>query len=569
MKSFSEQLNYYINLIDVRSNDLSVASGISESTISRYRNGNRTPKSDNNIHRLAASLATFAQNSGLELTEDEIFSNLSPKKSSNLSTDSLISNRLDILLRRLDVNIKDLAAYISYDASYISKIRNGKRTPAHPDNFAHSIADYIISNKDFDSALLDEITSQELSQNPVTLQIEYLKNWLLGQDNKTSSLVRDFLSQLDSFDLNEYIKVINFDDIKVPTAPFTLPTSKRYYGLEGMKNAEIDYLKTAVTSKHTQNIYLASDIPLTELAKDSDFSKKWMYGLAVAIKKGIHLHVIHDIDRPFDEMMIGLLGWIPLYMTGQISPYYLSEKTNTVYGHLHRYCESVAMTGECIISGYSDLMCYITANRRELEFYEKKITHLFDAALPLMQIYNRENAKSFKKLRKKLSTDNTPHTTMCSAPPLYSMPSDLLKSMLERNRVPYETQNKLLAHAQREQKHFLEKIKNSKSCDILPDINENDFKHYDMQVYFADIFYNRPILYTYEEYRRHLETTVALSQEHPNYTVKYYVHPVFSNIQICVVDNSMAIISKIHSPNIHFVIRHPKMLNAIEHFIRA
>lgn len=35
------------------------------------------------------------------------------------------------------------------------------------------------------------------------------------------------------------------------------------------------------------------------------------------------------------DMMLGLENWIPLYMTGQISPYYLKEIQNKVYSHLH------------------------------------------------------------------------------------------------------------------------------------------------------------------------------------------------------------------------------------------
>ena len=49
-----------------------------------------------------------------------------------------------------------------------------------------------------------------------------------------------------------------------------------------------------------------------------------MTGLALLMKKGIRLEVIHDLDRPFEEMMYGLESWIPLYMTGQVSPYYLN-----------------------------------------------------------------------------------------------------------------------------------------------------------------------------------------------------------------------------------------------------
>ena len=32
-----------------------------------------------------------------------------------------------------------------------------------------------------------------------------------------------FLTKLDEFDLNEYIRSIRFDELKIPTLPFQLP----------------------------------------------------------------------------------------------------------------------------------------------------------------------------------------------------------------------------------------------------------------------------------------------------------------------------------------------------------
>lgn len=38
--------------------------------------------------------------------------------------------------------------------------------------------------------------------------------------------IEEFLDKLDEFDLNEYIKAIRFDEMKVPALPFQLPVSK-------------------------------------------------------------------------------------------------------------------------------------------------------------------------------------------------------------------------------------------------------------------------------------------------------------------------------------------------------
>ena len=60
-----------------------------------------------------------------------------------------------------------------------------------------------------------------------------------------------------------------------------------------------------------------------------------MFAIAASIKKGLHLNIIHNLDRPFNEMMLGFESWIPIYMTGQVSPFYLKNTTNAVYQHLN------------------------------------------------------------------------------------------------------------------------------------------------------------------------------------------------------------------------------------------
>ena len=65
------------------------------------------------------------------------------------------------------------------------------------------------------------------------------------------------------------------------------------------------------------------------MAADEDFAKKYMFGLAMVSQKGaLHIHIIHDVERPMKDMMLGLENWVPLYMTGQISPYYLKGVQN-------------------------------------------------------------------------------------------------------------------------------------------------------------------------------------------------------------------------------------------------
>ena len=52
--------------------------------------------------------------------------------------------------------------------------------------------------------------------------------------------------------------------------------------------------------------------------------------------------------------MLGLESWIPMYMTGQISHYYLKNAQDNVFSHFLKVSGSVALTGEAICGYHSE-----------------------------------------------------------------------------------------------------------------------------------------------------------------------------------------------------------------------
>ena len=187
--------------------------------------------------------------------------------------------------------------------------------------------------------------------------------------------ISTFLSKIDDFDLNEYIKAIHFDEMKVPTVPFQIPSSRTCFGLKEMMEAELDFMKATVLSKSMEPVTMYSDMPLEEMAKDPEFPKKWMFGSAMMLKKGLHLNMIHNIDRPFAEMMLGLESWIPMYMTGQISPYYLKGVQNNVFLHFLKVSDAAALSGEAISDHQADGKYYLTKSRKEISVLQKELSN--------------------------------------------------------------------------------------------------------------------------------------------------------------------------------------------------
>lgn len=90
--------------------------------------------------------------------------------------------------------------------------------------------------------------------------------------------MKKFVETLDAFDLNEYSKTVRFDTLKVPSLPFQLPIKKTYYGVEEMKNGELDFLKATALSKSAQDVFICSDMQMDDMAADADFSKNTCLG---------------------------------------------------------------------------------------------------------------------------------------------------------------------------------------------------------------------------------------------------------------------------------------------------
>ena len=272
---FKDQLNAYIDQLGCTAKELGEASGVCAATISRYRSGERLPEADTPaFEALCSAIAAIAEQKQLSLSSAsvaEAFLQCPDMAATNRT--QLIEN-FNTLIAVLDININRLCRYTNYDASAIFRFRNGTRRPGDPVKFASSIATYIARERTDagDIAILAELlgcSPDELSDN--SKRYKQLKKWLIEGRSTPASGVSDFLAKLDAFDLNEYIKVIHFDEMKVPSLPFQLPTSKVYHGLEEMMASELDFLKATVLSKSQKPVTMYSDVPMTEMAKDPEF----------------------------------------------------------------------------------------------------------------------------------------------------------------------------------------------------------------------------------------------------------------------------------------------------------
>lgn len=571
---FSEKLNDYIKQLSCTGKDICNLSGISAASFSRYRNGERVPELGTKpFEDLCCALAQIsAQKGKLQITADAV-------KKAFVSCDDFVSTDKELLrknfntlLSALNVNLTQLCQYTNYDASAIFRIRNGSRKPGDAERFASAVASFVTRTMQMPSeiAAVAELIGCDIDEiYDLSVRYAKIKSWLLKQpvQKAESNSVSKFLSKLDDFDLNEYIKVIKFDELKVPSVPFQIPSSKTYFGIKEMMESELDFLKSTVLSKSSAPVIMYSDMPMKEMAKDPEFPKKWMFGMAMMLKKGLHLHQIHNLDRSFDEMMLGLESWIPMYMTGQISPYYFKNAPNDVFLHFLKVSGIAALSGEAVAGYHADGKYYLTKVKREVEYYRKRAEEMLKNAYPLMEIYRSERKNELNAFLLADIKTAGKRRSILSSLPLYTISSKLLDRILTRNNINAELKEKIKEYAKTQRQRMKIILENERIEDEIPDFVQENFTKSPPMLELSGIFCEEDIPYNEEEYTAHLKESMVFAEQNPNYTLKCSTAHAFHNLKIIIHEGQWVMVSKGKTPAIHFVIRHPKLRSAIECFI--
>lgn len=402
--NFGEELNKYMEILNCSTNDICKESGISYSLVNRYINNKRTPKEDSeNFDKIVDAIYQISIRNKVDLSKESIYQTL--KEAITATTYSidfdLFIDNFNNLQEELSITTAEMSRAIGYDSSFVSRIKNKERKPADIENFIDKLRDYIVyvvsKNEQEKANLIHILGYSEKDLQDTENFKEILTKWLCSKriENKHDNVL-DFLTKLDNFHLNDYIGT-DFSKVKVPTTPIILKSSKMYFGIEGRKQSESEFLKTTLLSKSDEPIFFYSDLPMSAAGADEEFKKRWVYAMTLLLKKGLHLNIIHNLNRPIDEMLLGLENWIPIYMTGSITPYYFKNPPSNFFNGSLCTSGSIALSSECIKYNEKKAKFYLTTKKDEVAFEKEKSKYMLSKATSLMDIYKEKDKEKFEE----------------------------------------------------------------------------------------------------------------------------------------------------------------------------
>ena len=391
-------LNRYLREFGCTAKSLADAAGVSAIQISRWRKGTRRPSAET-LPRLAAGLAAI---SGGTLSERDALAELQEALPTRRRSRSGLGHRLGLLLDTLKVHTSEVSRVLNFDPSYLSRIRSGKRNPSNTEPIIDGVSRYIARRCTSATERAAAAELMGLDASALENAEEYrsaLAAWLRGgavHPILGSADVSALLRALDSFDLNEYIQAFRIEEQGRPGAPGLVPEARSVSGLKNMMQLELDFFRATAMSDSMEPVLIYTDMPISEMAKDPDFPKQGMRAVAAIIKKGLRVEMIHSVDRPFEELLLGLEIHIPMYMTGRITPFYLKESNSGPFRHVLELSGAAALSGEAISGHHAEGRYTLVTDPDALAYYRRRAAALKEKAAPLMDIYTEEQEAEFR-----------------------------------------------------------------------------------------------------------------------------------------------------------------------------
>lgn len=288
--------------------------------------------------------------------------------------------KLDCLMNITKTTNTALALALSVVPSYVSRLRNGQRTlPANSD-LIKPISRY------FSRKLVDDPKMQQLVHAYGSPEI------VAGDVERTAKILSHWLTRNEE-DTNKTRATLSGDR---STGGYPPQSAMIYYGISGKQEAVMRFLSEVLAEKKPQTLLLYSDENLSWLA-DPVFFSTWKRMMMQILKKGNRIKIIHHINRGARDIEVALRGWIPLYTTDLIDPYYCPT---TGMESVHRRTLFIAPETAVIssVSVQENIQntpnIYIT-DPETIEAFIAEYENYTEICKPLMQKFSSENNREY------------------------------------------------------------------------------------------------------------------------------------------------------------------------------
>ena len=235
----------------------------------------------------------------------------------------IIGDKLNFLMLLTETKNNILGKAISFDPSYISRIRTGARgVPKHRD-FIYPAAAFFaqaVQTKEQKEKLAEVICPGSGWPKDVNSAISLIANWL-KQDLSIGSSFRNHTDDTPRS---------NHTESTVASASPDTQTGF-YYGNAGKRKCVIQFLTELSALNEPVKLLLHSEEDMLWMYEDPNFFENWSVLMRAILQNGSRIVIVHTVRRTLRELLEAVAKWSPLYATGLIESYYCPRLRDNIF----------------------------------------------------------------------------------------------------------------------------------------------------------------------------------------------------------------------------------------------
>ncbi len=421
-----------------------------------------------------------------------------------------ISRKLDFLMRLTNTQNRVLGKVLSFDASYISRIRTGKRGVPRNNDFIPLLSAYFARNivlPHQKSALAKRICPHKEWPSSLKESANLLAHWLTDITHPMAD---------DDFDIIDAdIRTMTKNALS-PKAIFDASPASFYYGNAGKREGVERFLSELCDMSSPPLLLLHSDENLTWMYEDENFVQRWIKLLMEFIAKGGKIKIIHTVRRNIEEMLEAIRKWMPLYTTGKIEAYYCPRIRDNIYRRTLFVAQNKsALVSHSIMDTEKSMVNIFLHDKGAVNALEDEFFDFLALCRPLIRIFHSGNIEDFLHTYAEFTKADDNLIMLRSIPSRCTMPESVNRSMAARiSHTAFSQETSRLRT--RFENHLLQGFRITEIlCLKDPDTIADDT----IPLPFCDLLGQPDLKYTRQEFRQHLEHLLACLKSQPNYHV--------------------------------------------------
>ena len=480
------------------------------------------------------------------------------------------ADKLDLLMNVTRTSNSLLARQTALDASFVSRLRRGERTPPRDVNYIKTMSTYFARSCKADyqkAAVLGAIADSSLYRpNPSAPLTDLIERWLRDDSGEGEHrAVDEFLDGLARSQPGSMGKapLPNAAVVSRNVAPI-----ETYYGIEGKRAAVITFLSLVLQSPQPQTLLLHSDEDIDWMTGNPEFTSQWAALMLQILSRGNRIRIIHNVNRDLDEMMAGIRGWVPIYMSGLVEPYYYPRTRDGLFRRtLFIAPESAALTSSSVRGGSTHALNLLFTAPETVRALTREYRDFLALCRPLMRIFTHHNQAEYLPTLTEFEGESGNAIIKSDRPASLTLPPEVAASLAARDHAaPVEQllsyqQNRIVGFEQRLQEHHF--------TEIFPRPSLEDILAGHIAVNFGDIPDQARIFYTPAEFRRHLLNIIRLLKTWGNYHVQLAEAVKLSGSLVYVKENVGVLVGNIEPPPVVFAINEANMTAAFWDYLQA